>query len=91
MRERRDATLPARPLIIPSLQVNMRAGQMPFPEDNGASYLKVPLNRVQVPRGTLTPCPALRHLKPCHNLTDRSPHGPAPVDPRPRRRAPDRP
>ena len=31
-------------LIIPSLQINMRAGQMPEPEANGTSYLKVPLN-----------------------------------------------
>lgn len=44
MREARDATLAMPRLIIPSLQVNMRAGQMPEPEDNGLSYLKVPLN-----------------------------------------------
>lgn len=44
MREARDATLPMPRLIIPSLQVNMRAGQMPEPENNGLSYLKVPLN-----------------------------------------------
>jgi hypothetical protein len=31
-------------LIIPSLQVNMRAGQMPKAEDNGQVYLKVPVN-----------------------------------------------
>ena len=44
MRETRDATLAMPRLIIPSLQINMRAGQMPEPEDNGLSYLKVPLN-----------------------------------------------
>ncbi|MDB5657726.1 MAG: fold metallo-hydrolase [Cypionkella sp.] len=44
LRETRDATLPMPKLIIPSLQINMRAGQMPEPEDNGLSYLKVPLN-----------------------------------------------
>jgi glyoxylase-like metal-dependent hydrolase (beta-lactamase superfamily II) len=44
MRENRDATLAMPRLIIPSLQINMRAGQMPEPEDNGLSYLKVPLN-----------------------------------------------
>ncbi len=44
MRESRDATLAMPRLIIPSLQVNMRAGQMPEPEDNGVSYLKVPVN-----------------------------------------------
>ncbi len=44
MRTTRDATLAMPRLIIPSLQVNMRAGQMPEPEDNGVSYLKVPVN-----------------------------------------------
>ena len=44
MRTERDAKLDMPRLIIPSLQVNMRAGQMPEPEDNGVSYLKVPLN-----------------------------------------------
>jgi glyoxylase-like metal-dependent hydrolase (beta-lactamase superfamily II) len=44
MRQKRDATLAMPRLIVPSLQVNMRAGQMPEPEDNGVSYLKVPIN-----------------------------------------------
>ena len=44
MRSERDAQLAMPRLIIPSLQVNMRAGQMPEPEENGTSYLKVPLN-----------------------------------------------
>lgn len=44
MRNERDAGLAMPRLIIPSLQVNMRAGQMPEPEDNGTSYLKVPIN-----------------------------------------------
>ena len=44
MREARDATLSMPRLIIPSLQVNMRAGQMPPPEDDGRTYLKVPVN-----------------------------------------------
>lgn len=44
MRRARDATLGAPRLIIPSLQVNMRAGQIPAAEDNGTHYLKVPLN-----------------------------------------------
>lgn len=44
MRQARDATLAMPRLIIPSLQINMRAGQVPEPEDNGISYLKVPLN-----------------------------------------------
>ncbi len=44
LRQRRDATLAMPRLIVPSLQVNMRAGHMPEPEDNGKSYLKVPIN-----------------------------------------------
>ena len=43
-RTERDATLAMPRLIIPSLQVNMRAGQMPAPEDDGKTYLKVPIN-----------------------------------------------
>ena len=46
MRESRDATLGMPKLILPSLQVNMRAGQMPNPEDNGTVYLKVPVNKL---------------------------------------------
>ena len=46
MRQARDATLAMPRLIIPSLQVNMRAGQMPEPEENGVSYLKVPVNGI---------------------------------------------
>ncbi|MFN3824151.1 MAG: MBL fold metallo-hydrolase [Pseudorhodobacter sp.] len=46
MRTERDAQLDMPRLIIPSLQVNMRAGQMPEPEDNGVSYLKVPLDKL---------------------------------------------
>jgi glyoxylase-like metal-dependent hydrolase (beta-lactamase superfamily II) len=44
MRTERDAELAMPRLIIPSLQVNMRAGRMPEPEDNGTTYLKVPVN-----------------------------------------------
>ena len=46
MREARDATLAMPKLIVPSLQVNMRAGQMPEPEDNGVTYFKVPVNKL---------------------------------------------
>lgn len=42
-REARDATLNMPRLIFPSLQVNMRAGNFPEPEDNSARYLKVPI------------------------------------------------
>ena len=44
MREARDATLDMPRLILPSVQVNMRAGQMPPPEDNGQRYLKIPVD-----------------------------------------------
>ena len=44
LRQARDATLGMPRLIIPSLQINMRAGHMPEAEDNGVSYLKVPVN-----------------------------------------------
>ncbi len=44
MRTARDAQLAMPRLIVPSLQVNMRAGHMPEPEENGVSYLKVPVN-----------------------------------------------
>lgn len=43
-RTERDAQLGMPKLIVPSLQVNMRAGNMPEPEDNGLSYLKLPVN-----------------------------------------------
>lgn len=46
MREARDKTLAVPRLILPSVQINMRAGHFPPPEDNGLSYLKIPLNAV---------------------------------------------
>lgn len=46
MRNARDATLGMPTLILPSVQVNMRAGELPPPEDNGVRYLKIPLNAV---------------------------------------------
>ena len=44
MRQARDATLPMPALMLPSVQINMRAGHMPEPEDNGVSYIKIPIN-----------------------------------------------
>jgi glyoxylase-like metal-dependent hydrolase (beta-lactamase superfamily II) len=44
MRTRRDATLEMPVLILPSVQINMRAGHLPEPESNGQRYLKIPLN-----------------------------------------------
>jgi glyoxylase-like metal-dependent hydrolase (beta-lactamase superfamily II) len=44
LRNARDATLEVPTLILPSIQVNVRAGELPPPEDDGVSYLKIPLN-----------------------------------------------
>lgn len=44
MRTKRDAGLAMPVLILPSVQVNIRAGELPPPEANGVSYLKIPLN-----------------------------------------------
>lgn len=46
MREARDSTLGMPKLILPSLQVNIRAGHLPEPEDNGTHYMKIPVNRL---------------------------------------------
>ena len=44
MRKARDATLEVPVLLLPSIQVNIRAGAMPPKEDNGTSYMKIPIN-----------------------------------------------
>lgn len=44
MRQARDATLAMPQLMLPSVQVNVRAGQLPPPEDNGRRYLKLPID-----------------------------------------------
>jgi glyoxylase-like metal-dependent hydrolase (beta-lactamase superfamily II) len=46
LREARDRSLDMPRLILPSVQVNMRGGHLPEPEDNGVRYLKIPLNAV---------------------------------------------
>ena len=46
MREARDATLAAPVLLLPSIQVNIRAGKMPAPDANGVTYLKIPVTLV---------------------------------------------
>ncbi|NYT83627.1 MBL fold metallo-hydrolase [Alcaligenaceae bacterium] len=51
MRERRDATLAAPVLLLPAIQVNIRAGHLPKAESNGVSYLKIPVSRGQTPHG----------------------------------------
>lgn len=48
MREARDATLGTPKLLLPSVQVNMRAGHMPPAEDNGVAYIKIPLDQMGV-------------------------------------------
>lgn len=46
MRHKRDATLAAPVLLLPSVQVNIRAGHLPPPDDNGQSYLRIPVKLV---------------------------------------------
>jgi len=46
MRTTRDATLAMPNLIMPSVQVNIRGGRLPDPEENGVSYIKIPVNAV---------------------------------------------
>ena len=46
MRNQRDKTLAMPRLILPSVQVNINAGELPKPEDNGVRYLKIPLNQL---------------------------------------------
>jgi glyoxylase-like metal-dependent hydrolase (beta-lactamase superfamily II) len=48
MRTARDATLEVPTLILPSIQVNVRGGQLPPPDDNGVAYLRIPLNTLPV-------------------------------------------
>jgi glyoxylase-like metal-dependent hydrolase (beta-lactamase superfamily II) len=43
-REARDKSLPLPALLVPAIQVNIRAGHFPAPESNGVSYLKLPVN-----------------------------------------------
>ena len=50
MRLARDATLEVPTLILPSIQVNVRAGQLPPADENGVSYLRIPLNALPVHR-----------------------------------------
>ena len=44
MRTARDHTLDMPTLLLPSVQVNIRGGELPPPESNGVSYLKIPVN-----------------------------------------------
>jgi glyoxylase-like metal-dependent hydrolase (beta-lactamase superfamily II) len=46
MRRARDATLKVPQLLLPAVQVNMRAGHLPPAEDNGVRYLKIPLDAI---------------------------------------------
>ncbi len=46
MRTARDKTLQAPTLLLPSIQINVRAGKMPRAEENGTAYFKVPINAI---------------------------------------------
>ncbi len=48
MRQARDATLEVPTLILPSIQVNVRAGHLPPADENGVSYLRIPLNTLPI-------------------------------------------
>ena len=54
MREKRDCTLPLPTLMLAALQVNIRGGRLPDPEPCGRSFLKIPLNYFEPPRGDET-------------------------------------
>ena len=46
LREKKDSLLGFPKLLIPSIQVNMRAGDLPPKEENGTSYIKIPINKI---------------------------------------------
>ena len=46
LRQARDKTLAVPKLLLPSLQVNLMAGELLKPEDNGISYIKIPINQL---------------------------------------------
>jgi hypothetical protein len=50
MRTARDQTLDVPTLMLPSIQVNIRAGRLPEPDDDGVAYLRLPLNALPVHR-----------------------------------------
>ncbi len=50
LRTERDATLDVPNLIIPSVQVNIRAGHLPPPDADGVSYLRVPIDVIGKPK-----------------------------------------
>jgi len=53
MRQARDATLEVPTLILPSIQVNVRAGQLPPADENGVAYLRIPLNALPLHSASL--------------------------------------
>jgi hypothetical protein len=50
MRQARDATLGMPTLMLPAIQVNVRAGHLPAAADNGIAYLRIPLNALPLRR-----------------------------------------
>jgi hypothetical protein len=55
LREKRDRRLPMPTLILHSLQVNIRGGRLPEPENNGRRYLKIPLDALNAPSRACIP------------------------------------
>lgn len=55
MRQARDKTLNVPTLILPSMQVNVRAGRMPPADDNGVAYLRIPINALPKPNADPVP------------------------------------
>ena len=51
LRDERDATLPLPKLMLAALQVNIRGGRVPDPEPCGRSFLKIPVDYFQPPKG----------------------------------------
>jgi len=72
MRRARDAVLEVPTLILPSLQVNVRAGQLPPADDNGVAYLRIPLNALPV-AGEPKVAPKRKRSVPHDPSTDLSP------------------
>lgn len=79
VRDARDATLALPKLMPAALHIDIRGGHLPKPEDNGRSYLKVPLNHFEgryqaAPNNTMSPRPALvsqaRHCQYVHRISN---------------------
>jgi hypothetical protein len=65
MRTKRDAGLGMPTLLLPAIQVNVRAGNFPAAEDNGVVYLKVPINKLKAKDRSLRQLLQGTHFVPC--------------------------